>query len=460
MFIFTRSKNKVPQTRNIEQYLDELNSAILAEVTFGKELEAEIEHQRQTSSLRYRPNKTTRERHYRRQRADINFQAYDASLIPGTNFIAASGPIDTKDLAIMCKEIFLNKKFENLQVIALVNETSRLPQISEFGEHAQSVKDDADCLDYFSESGKFSYKSDISQTESITISAKIKDEKTVKFKNKGIKRQNGYTNRAPKQSYDSRIVITRDKTEKDTVSKATVDVHCLPMTDNTGLQFLQNGDQAGVSKIDIAKLYQLYESTLTRPTLVHCAAGCGRTGHFILTCILLANFHQIFFNDIQTTKQNVINWINHIRSFRHGALLTPEQVSMAIRNTFALYQYQQQLIKEGHEIPKMELKTPFPKFCSQKNQEYIVSPKFHGGPTIFAAVTVDSAARPKPKHGLHMNKNKHMNVNGVRNGNVSKKGANAESLRQQQTPTETTNAIETTDNKNMPTPSLFNCNLF
>ena len=89
----------------IDSYIEGLTSAVVAEVVFGADLDAEIERQKLNSGFPYHPDKST---HYRKecpQRIDQNFPHYSANLIPGTNFIAATGPKDLTDLTNMAKDI-------------------------------------------------------------------------------------------------------------------------------------------------------------------------------------------------------------------------------------------------------------------------------------------------------------------------------------------------------------------
>lgn len=96
-----------------------------------------------------------------------------------------------------------------------------------------------------------------------------------------------------------------------------------------------------------AKLFwNLYKNTQKEATLVHCAAGVGRTGHIILMQQILKHYSSILSH---VTPENIANEITHLlhslRRNRPGLVTTRAQFIDAIINADFLFHY---ALKQGY----------------------------------------------------------------------------------------------------------------
>jgi len=87
-------------------------------------------------------------------------------------------------------------------------------------------------------------------------------------------------------------------------------------------------------------LWQLARISSKERMFVHCAAGYGRTGHFIAMVEMLKNYRRIFGSfDPDAIIQNIRSMVERIRKNRPWLLLVPEQLQNAILNTVIIYRY-------------------------------------------------------------------------------------------------------------------------
>lgn len=74
--------------------------------------------------------------------------------------------------------------------------------------------------------------------------------------------------------------------------------------------------------------------------LAHCAAGLGRTGHFILIMLILKQYDSIFDSSSPATcAQKIHDILNTMRKVRPRLINTKSQFTNAIRNAYAVGAY-------------------------------------------------------------------------------------------------------------------------
>lgn len=120
-----------------------------------------------------------------------------------------------------------------------------------------------------------------------------------------------------------------------------------PLRDNRGFNMAGNENNCRLTgeKLEAHKA-ALWESMMRTfdtngSTLIHCHAGMGRTGHFILMRELLKHYHTIFAPQFSPQKvaHNIKQTLARIRENRPALVDTRDQFEYAIRNVKCLYEY-------------------------------------------------------------------------------------------------------------------------
>lgn len=255
---------------------------------------------------------------------DDAFPTYNANIIPDTNFIASAGPYTEEHVA----EFFYN----------MIHLPVPVQEIIAFGDELltnQSINGYADYRDYFTVPG--SYKT---ADYEIQISCMVADG-TLSTNAAG--HHYSPTDKPVRSKLNVTYIPSATNTlrSKEKIEKE-INVTFHSLIDNSFLDLATSSDQ--YNNI----VCQHFEKAQHVPTLVHCAAGVGRTGQFIFMMELLKNYDQIFLNKTEMQSAAEILYIlERIRKTRPGLVWTDEQFQMTIYNVIALRKY---ALKKGYSF--------------------------------------------------------------------------------------------------------------
>lgn len=131
-----------------------------------------------------------------------------------------------------------------------------------------------------------------------------------------------------------------------------LDLTHIQIPDGIALDIFNGDDEAKEA------FYQLLQECKENPTIVHCASGVGRTGHFILTERILTNYLKIFSHtDPVKSAAMILAILDNMRSVRPALVQTVDQFTFAIRNADSLFRHalQKQYIVVADDKPKSPL---------------------------------------------------------------------------------------------------------
>ncbi len=245
---------------------------------------------------------------------DDCFPNYDAVRIPGTNFVAGHGPrVDTFKEFI--QSTALNPSCPIKQIVALVDCM------------AYEIHVHQDCFDYCLRERLI--KSDDHAVSVKRISGKV------------------HTTVSGHQTCPEEIVLSKIMIESRISDRAEVDVTIFTLNDNSYLKFFPETLYREESVKLKEKLWQLYQLSLKENIFVHCAAGVGRTGHFILTLEILKHCDEIFaYDDPAKSAEKIHQLLRNMRSVRPALVYTEEQFSKAIENAYYVYDH---ALRKGYD---------------------------------------------------------------------------------------------------------------
>lgn len=230
---------------------------------------------------------------------DPLFPTYNANVIPHTHLIAAEGPCSNTNKAFDLADLF--RFFDN----TIFNPHLPVKQILALGypNHLEG-----DFVDYFLAGGKTFVIESLNksyQISSKTIS-EINAEDTIKMAH-------------------YHVIISHGSNQK------MVDIFWLNTPDKMPMT-ITNQPMAEL-------LLQVYFNSLKKTTLIHCAAGLGRTGMIILMFQILTHYNTLF--DSSDNKE-IVSYLKklllEIRQTRAGLISSRAQFKSAIDNALYLHQ--------------------------------------------------------------------------------------------------------------------------
>lgn len=245
--------------------------------------------------------------------------AYDATRIPGTNFIAAAGPRYKRELAPFFQNTAYHATIPVSEIVAL-------------GDHASSEEsEEQDFHDYCLTERTFSC-----------------DEFEV-----GVRRLSGDTQALDsyKMSLPLGMVCSELQINKKNGDNRKLTVTMFELQDGYSLNLGASMDNSRTimakhitrkSLVELRKEYmwQVFQKSLKQLILVHCAQGIGRTGHFILTMEIMKDYERLFSGENpETCADNIFAILNNMRMVRPGLVYTENQFIGAIINAEILQHY-------------------------------------------------------------------------------------------------------------------------
>jgi len=266
------------------------------------------------------------------QPRDDCFPYYNANRIQGTHLVAACGPFRKEMVGRFFDATVFNEKKPVMQVLALGTHLSKLDEYGNF----------RDFFDYCS---------------GLDICTLYDDYKVISTRING----NVYHYEHYKYTGITGILNSKLKIYKDilTCKELTVTVYPLEdmfpiLLDSDVKEQYKYSDQNSLSLEARKKtLFELYQSSLKEPLLIHCHSGFGRTGHVILMFEILREFDRIWASGTdEMIAAEIQNILNRIRESRSGLVYTEDQFTIAIKNAIILKEYEYTLKNEVKDEKK------------------------------------------------------------------------------------------------------------
>lgn len=251
---------------------------------------------------------------------------YPANCITNSNFIASTGPQD-EDAMIKFIEFLLENPF--YKVVALGSCLSRNDSYKDF-------------YDYCTQTGETNYY----PYQVITKVATPDNVKKMVSGQVSIENilQSELSIHSKNMAVNKNLVVTVFSLR---------DNQSINLTDDDNKECLSNWNWESWKDKKLTKpeiesilnerketLWNIFQASVTTPIIVHCSAGVGRTGHFILMMEILKNYASIF---SKASPQEAANEINSIvetmRKHRPTMIYTKEQFNTAIRNAYRIRAY-------------------------------------------------------------------------------------------------------------------------
>lgn len=296
---------------------------------------------------------------------DETFHSYNANVIPKSNLVPAAGPKTNEEVATF---------FASLKGAAVRN-------IVAIGFQLSCGRKAIDFQDYMaprnkSQDNTVKYVSKTSNPGSppfyiLATYQSVEDPFVTVEYNKERNSRDG-------KPFKSIVKLNYvDNLDSKNSEEFEVEILFLPLADNKGLDLEFCSDE-------LKDFYlEYYQISLTKPMIVHCASGVGRTGHYIFTITVLQLMIQldIFSLSAQQLAEKYVELIKQIRQTRPGLVWNKEQFEMAIHNAHFLFEYalEKGMKLSGECIPVLKV-TPTPDW-SQPNWQDTFNPSSTKLPT-------------------------------------------------------------------------------
>lgn len=223
---------------------------------------------------------------------------YDANQIPGSHLIAGAGPRTWGMMRGFIRDIAFNPKLPIRNIVALGHCAAREPEtFCDFYNYCL-----APGVEYYGD-----YR-----VEAALVSGNV------------------HTSPYSNQIFPEKAVTTTLKIS-DVVQGQSREVSVTVISQHDNLPITLDDELR-------EKIWQLHLLSLHEPVFVHCAAGVGRTGHFILMLEILKNYDDIF-SDIHQAATKIHQLLVNMRDVRPGLVITRDQYIGAIRNAVSIHTF-------------------------------------------------------------------------------------------------------------------------
>lgn len=259
---------------------------------------------------------------YLTKKDETILNGYNAARIPNTNFTAAAGPHSEDEMEGFIKNTVDHPDAPIFQVVALgslavCQEISYRHDFFDYGLVERTINCD-----------------------SYVATIKRKSGEVSSTKNKQY---------MPDNIIESELHVRNKKTLETKVLKVCV-IACgdgnpiLLEANSPHKDYFDDDDNIFLTETAIAlrkeALWKLYQEYLKNPMLVHCSAGIGRTGEFILMMEIAKHYDEIFASDDpQLCAQKIHDILANMRSIRPAMIFYDGQFKSAIKNADILYHY-------------------------------------------------------------------------------------------------------------------------
>lgn len=268
--------------------------------------------------------------------ADEKFPHYNANHIVETSygktpFVAVGGPHGHEEVGRLFQSTLFNEVYPCRVIVMLCKELSTL----------QAQIPEVDSVAYFLPG--------VYQEYIVKLNTKLKPER---FVHSPLAPDAFFTLQDLNQY---KLAVTNPEKTKESV----LDLYCFSMRDGGCLAL----EDSGLKKL----LLQIYDKLAeavekNEGIVVHCSAGLGRTGHFLMVMLLLQHFDKIFSGeDVNEIGDRISKLLIEIREYRPGLVLRETQLKGAIEMAVSLYQYRLQLNNDEVDVQTIKPSRAFPK---------------------------------------------------------------------------------------------------
>nr|WP_255665229.1 protein-tyrosine phosphatase family protein [Legionella sp. 16cNR16C] len=87
-------------------------------------------------------------------------------------------------------------------------------------------------------------------------------------------------------------------------------------------------------------IWEIYEDSLIHNTVIHCSAGRGRTGYFLMSLMLLMNYEKVFASEnVVDITSEVMKIYKMLREISPLYMLRDNQLGNAVCTSYLAHQY-------------------------------------------------------------------------------------------------------------------------
>ncbi|KTD51465.1 hypothetical protein Lqui_0309 [Legionella quinlivanii] len=125
-----------------------------------------------------------------------------------------------------------------------------------------------------------------------------------------------------------------------------VDVVLIPISDGGSLNLANCWHSHPVLDGEVLKkaIWEIYEDSLINNTVIHCSAGRGRTGYFLMSLMLLMNYDTVFSSEnVADISSEVMKIYHMLRAISPLYMLRDNQLGNAVCTSYLAHQYGMEL---------------------------------------------------------------------------------------------------------------------